>query len=98
MEAETLQEIARALTRIAVALETHPAAALELSRDLFDYPKFDWAAVGAEVIARDSHGAIAVKHNGKVYNPPQLRSTNTARRSGTAVLWAKTAMKPCMSA
>jgi hypothetical protein len=44
--------------RQAIALETRLSAAPELSRDLYDYPQFDWASIGAEVVARDQHGAI----------------------------------------
>jgi len=53
--------------RIANALESQPSPAPNITRDLADYPGFDWSTINAEVLQRDKHGAIAVRHSGKVY-------------------------------
>lgn len=67
MDTELIVKLTQQIERIAIALESQPHPAPDIVRDLGDYPGFNWASIKAEVIARDSHGAIAVRHAGKVY-------------------------------
>ena len=62
-----LGTIASHLERIAIALESAPRPAPDIVKDLSDYPQFDWQSINAEVVARDNDGAVAVRHQGKIY-------------------------------
>lgn len=68
------------LRRIAAALEAlvsaeprrpgaeHSAEApADLEYPLADYAGFDWAGIGAQVVARDNGGATVVRHGGVIY-------------------------------
>ncbi len=60
---EILAVISRNLGIIASALSPAP----EIRRPLEDYLAFDWAAIGARVLAKDQDGPTIVEHNGRIY-------------------------------
>ncbi len=64
---DILAQICIQLERIATVLEAQPQPAPDIVRDLADYPGFAWNSINAEIIAKDKHGAIAVRHGGKIY-------------------------------
>lgn len=61
------ERLLSALERIATALESIPQPAPDIVRDICHYSGFNWNSIHAEVLARDKHGAIAVRHSGKIY-------------------------------
>jgi hypothetical protein len=73
---ETLQRISESLERL--------TPTVDIVRDLADYPGFDWPSIGAEVIATDKHGAVAVRHNGKIYT-----RRNPTNKFGIAVWYSR---------
>jgi hypothetical protein len=85
---EGLDLLLTQLTRIANALEAHPIADPNIIKDLSDYPGFDWASINAEVIARDKHGAIAVRHAGRIY----VRR-NPVNKYGIAIWYSRPSSK-----
>lgn len=44
-----------------------PKRAPNFKRPLTAYPSFDWAAIGAEIISADEHGAVEVLWQDEVY-------------------------------
>lgn len=59
-------ELIAGLNQIATALLSSSAQkSPDLLKDLAEYPEFDWAAIGAEVLARDEDGATVVGWNGR---------------------------------
>jgi hypothetical protein len=82
--AESLARIAEALERVAAAMESRPKAAPDLNYPLSDYPHFNWAAIGAEVVASDRHGATAVKQGGKIYT-----RRNPVNKFGVAIWYSR---------
>lgn len=81
---EILAELVVQLERIATALENQPKPSPDMVFDLGAYPGFDWRAIGAEVIAKDNHGAIAVKHGGKIYT-----RRNPSNKFGIAIWYSR---------
>lgn len=83
MNIETGQLI-EVLSRIAIALESQPKPAPDIIMNIKHYPSFDWASIGAEVIEKDKHGAIAVGHGGKVYT-----RRNPVNKFGIAIWYSR---------
>lgn len=83
-----LTSIAVSAERIANALEAQVQAqpAPDLQYHLRDYPGFDWSTIGAEVIKRDKHGAIAVKYCGRIYT-----RRNPQNKYGPAIWYSRNA-------
>lgn len=79
-----LSQIAIAAERIANILESTPQPAPNMQADLATYPGFDWASIGAEVLQRDHHGAIAVRHGGKIYT-----RRNPVNKYGIAIWYSR---------
>lgn len=80
---ENQDRIALALERIATALEAQSPAP-DLVLDLAQYPGFDWASIGAEMVQRDTHGAIAVRYQGKIYT-----RRNPVNKYGVAIWYSR---------
>lgn len=68
MNPDQIERLLTALERVAAALEAIPLPSPDIVLDISRYSGFDWSSINAEVIARDRHGAIAVRHGGKIYN------------------------------
>lgn len=83
-----LTSIAVQVERIANALEARPQPAPDITRDLADYPGFDWSQINAEVLGRDKHGAIAVRHGGKIYT-----RRNPTNKFGVAIWYSRASGK-----
>lgn len=84
MTPEQTDRLLSVLERIATALEAQPLPAPDITRDLSDYPSFDWSSINADVIVRDRHGAIAVRHAGKIYT-----RRNPANKYGVAIWYSR---------
>lgn len=83
-----LSTIAIDINRIANVLEAKPMPAPDIVHDLSKYKNFDWASINAEIVAKDKHGAIAVRHCGKIYT-----RRNPANKFGVAIWYSKSAGK-----
>lgn len=79
-----LSTIAIDINRIANVLEAKPIPAPDIVHDLSKYKNFDWASINAEIVAKDKHGAIAVRHCGKIYT-----RRNPANKFGVAIWYSR---------
>lgn len=84
MTPEHTEQLLGFLERIALALESIPHPAPDIVLDLSAYSGFDWSSIGAQPIARDKHGAIAVRYDGKIY----LRRSPT-NKFGVAIWYSR---------
>lgn len=92
-----LSTIAIDINRIANVLEAKPIPAPDIVHDLSKYKNFDWASINAEIVAKDKHGAIAVRHCGKLYtrrNPTNIMDiaiwySRATGKEGTAILYER---------
>jgi DdrB-like protein len=63
MIAESLQGIEFHLRQMAISSNPAP----NYQRPLSEYPRFDWASIGATVLKKDGDGAASVEWNGQVF-------------------------------
>jgi hypothetical protein len=84
----TLTALAIDLNRIANTLESQPMPAPDIVHDLSRYKNFDWASINAEIVAKDKHGAIAVRHSGKIYT-----RRNPINKFGVAIWYSRATRK-----
>lgn len=82
-----IHQLLTTLDRIAGAVEILVAAqvpAPNYKRPMREYKNFDWGAINARAIARDTHGPTQVEWNGRLFT----RRNSTDKKKGSAIWYS----------